>query len=111
LDGQRQGSESPIIIDSQLKKAAEDLAIPVSARLVYNILVMFLLDEEELMNDFMIGRMYPGILILSTLFKTEGNARLAMLAMEQKTWLEKLCVAFRLWGRGDVADYGIALQL
>jgi hypothetical protein len=26
LNGQRQGSESPIIIDSQLKKAAEDLA-------------------------------------------------------------------------------------
>jgi hypothetical protein len=111
LDGQRQGSESPIIIDSQLKKAAENLTIQVSARLVYNLLVMFLLDEEELMNDFMIGRMYPGILILSTLFKTEGNARLARLAMEQKTWLEKLCVAFRLWGRGDVADYGIALQL
>jgi hypothetical protein len=55
LDGQRHRSESPIIIDSQLKKAAEDLAISVSARLVYNLLVMLLLDEEELMNDFMIG--------------------------------------------------------
>jgi hypothetical protein len=72
---------------------------------------MFLLNEEELMNDFTIGRMYPGILISSTLFKIEGNARLDRLAMEQKTWLEKLCVAFRLWGRGDVAYYGIALQL
>jgi hypothetical protein len=38
LNGQRQGSASPIIVDSKLKKTAEDFSIPLSARLIYNLL-------------------------------------------------------------------------
>lgn len=111
LKGQRQNSESPIIIDSKLKEAAENFAIPLSARLIYSLLVMVLLEEEGLLDEFMIGRIYPNILILSTLFRTESNAKIAKLAIGQKTWPQKLCMAFRLWGRGDMADDELAMQL
>jgi SET domain len=111
LNGQRQGSTSPIIVDSKLKKAAEDFSIPLSARLIYNLLVMCLLEEEGLLDDFMVERLNPGILQTTASFKTESNARIARLAITQKTWLEKFCMAFRLYGRGDVADHVIAVRL
>jgi hypothetical protein len=62
LNGQRQGSASPIIVDSKLKKTAEENSIPLSARLIYNLLVMSLLEEEGLLDDFMVERFNLGIL-------------------------------------------------
>lgn len=60
--GHGQGPVSPIIVDSKLKKIAEDFSIPLSARLVYNLLVMYLLEEEGLLDDFKVERLNPGIL-------------------------------------------------
>ena len=111
LNGQRQGSASPIIVDSKLKKAAEDFSIPLSSRLIYNLLVVYLLEEEGLLDDFMVERCNPGILQTTALFKTESNARIARLAIRQETWLEKFCMAFRLYGREDVADHAFAVRL
>ncbi|KAH0553407.1 hypothetical protein GP486_006522 [Trichoglossum hirsutum] len=111
LNGQRQGSASPIVVDSKLKKAAEDFSIPLSARLIYGLLTMFLLEEEGLLDDFMIKRLNPSILQVAAWFETESNARIASLAITQETWLERLCMAFRLYGREDVADHAIAAGL
>ena len=91
IDGQRQGSTSSIIIDTKLKKAAENFRIPLSNRVIYNLLLMYLLEEEGLLDDFMIKRLYPGILKIATTFQTESNASIVRLAMIQKTWLEKFC--------------------
>ena len=111
LNGQRQGSASPIIFDSKLKKAAEDFSIFLSARLIYNLLFMALLEEEGLMDDFTVERYNPMILQVVAWFRTESNARIARLAMAQETWLEKFCMAFRLYGQGDVADHDITVEL
>ena len=111
LNGERQGSASPIIVDSRLRKAAEDFSIPLSARLIYNLLVVFLLEEEGLLDDFMVERLNPGILLTSAWFQTESNARIARQAMAQDTWLGKLYVACELYGRGDVADHDVAVAL
>jgi hypothetical protein len=111
LDRQRQGSVSLIIVDSKLNRAAEGFSIPLSARLIYNILVVYVLEEEELLDDFMIGRLSPGILQTTAWFETESNTKIARLVIVQKTWLEKLCMAFRLYGREDVADYAITVRL
>ncbi|KAH7357134.1 hypothetical protein BKA65DRAFT_423958 [Rhexocercosporidium sp. MPI-PUGE-AT-0058] len=111
LNGQRQGSASPIIVDSQLKRAAEDFSIPLSARLIYNILVVYLLEEEGLLDDFMIERLNPDILQIAALFETKRNARIARLVIVQKTWLDKLNMAFRLYRRADIADHAITMQL
>ena len=111
LDGKGQGSAPPIIIDSKLKRAAEDFSIPLSARLIYDLLVAYLLEEEGLLDDFMVERLNPGILQIAAWFKTESNARIASLAITQQTWLEKVSMAFRLYGRGDAADHDIAVLL
>ncbi|PGH17867.1 hypothetical protein AJ80_04691 [Polytolypa hystricis UAMH7299] len=111
LDEQRQSSASPIIIDSRLKKAAEDFSIPLSNRLVYNLLVMFLLEDEGLLDDFMVKRLNPSNLRTMSLFRTENNARIARVAMAQETWLEKFCMASRLYGQRDAVDHDIAVAI
>jgi hypothetical protein len=111
LIGQKDDPASPIIFDAVLKKEAESYSIPLSARLIYNVLTVFLIEEEGLLDDFMLERMKPGILKIATLFETETNATIALLAMAQKTWLEKLCMALRLYGRGDKGDHAIAVGL
>jgi hypothetical protein len=109
--GQRRGTAPPIIFDSELRKAAETFSIPISARLLYNLLIVYLLEEEGLLDDFMLERLKPDILQTVALFQTESNARIARSAMVQETWLEKLCTAFTLYGRADAADDEIAKLL
>jgi len=109
--GQKQGAASPIIFDPELRKAVETFSIPISSRLIYSLLVVYLLEEEGLLDDFTVERFRPGILQLAALFKTESNARIARVAIAQETWLEKLCMAFTLYGRADVADDEIAMLL
>ncbi|RDW59117.1 hypothetical protein BP5796_12041 [Coleophoma crateriformis] len=111
LGGQRQDSVSPIIIDPELKKAAENFSIPLSARLIYDVLVAYLLEEEGLLDHFMVKRLEPGIVRTVASFETEGNVEIARLAIVQETWLEKLCTAFRLYGRADTADHAVAVGL
>ena len=111
LDGQRQSSTLAIIVDPKLEKAAENLDIPLSSRLIYTLLSMCLLEEEGLLDDFMVERFKPGLLQVVALFQTESNARIVRLTMAQKTWLEKFCTALKLYGRADVADHDVAERL
>jgi len=108
MDGRKHAFASPIIFDPGLRRDAETFSISLSARLIYNLLIMFFLEEEGLLDGFMFKRMYPGILKVSTWFKTESNARIAMFALSQDTWLKKLCVALTLYGKSDIADHQIA---
>lgn len=108
LNGQKQDLTSPIIVDPKMKKAAEDFRIPPSSRLIYNLLTLCLLEEEGLLDDFMVERLNPGILQTAKLFQTESNASIARLTMTQKTWLEKFCTACRLNGQTDIADNAVA---
>lgn len=81
-----QSSTSLIILESGLKKAVEDFSISISARLIYNLLVMCLLEAEGLLDNFMMERLKPGILKTASWFCTESNTRIAKLAMAQETW-------------------------
>jgi len=111
LDGQRRSSDWPIIINPQLKRAAEAFSIPNSSRLIYSLLSVVLLEEEGLLDDFMVERVSPGLWTLANSFWEEENATIALLAMTQKTWLERLCLAFRLYGRGDTGDHERTVRL
>ncbi|KAI0529789.1 hypothetical protein GGR58DRAFT_495665 [Xylaria digitata] len=111
INGQRQSSASPLIFDFELKDAAENMSIPLFARLIYNLLAIYLLEEEGLLDDFMVERLLPGTSLVSALFKTESNARISRLSMAQDTWLGKFCVACQLYGRKDVADHECAVIL
>ena len=99
LNGQRQGSASPIIVDSKLKKTAEDFSIPLSARLVYNLLVMCLLEEEGLLDDFMVERFNPGILQMTALFRQEATPE-----SPGKPWHKKLGKRSLVWLSDSVGE-------
>ena len=107
--GERLKSTSPII--PELRKEAEEFYTPLSARFIYNVLNLYLMEEEGLMDDFVFERCNPAVLKLSTLFRTESNDKIARLAVAQETWLEKLFVAFRLYGRADAADHLSAIGM
>lgn len=111
IGGQRPGSVMAITVEPQLRKAAENFRIPLSARLIYDLLVVCLLEEEGPLDDFMVQRVQPGILRPTRWFQTENNAQIARHAIEQGSGQEKLGVASQLYGRGDVADYATAETL
>ena len=111
LDGQRQNSASPIIVDSELKKAAEVFSIPLSARLIYSLLVISLLETEGLLDRFMVERLGPGVWRTVASFRTVVNTRIAKYAMVQVTWPERFWMACSFWGRRDVADHATTMQL
>ncbi|KAL7919188.1 hypothetical protein ACQKWADRAFT_210289 [Trichoderma austrokoningii] len=111
IDGPRPISSLPFSIDPELQRAAEEPTIPLSSRWVYNLLIMVLLEKEGLMNDSTIKEWLPGIRRISEWFVTESNVEIVRLALAQGTWLEKFCVAARLFGREDAADHDVALQI
>ncbi|KAI1302275.1 hypothetical protein F5Y03DRAFT_362263 [Xylaria venustula] len=112
LDGQKQEApDRPLITDTQLKVAAETFSIPLSSRLVYSLLTMFLTEQEGLLDDFLAERLSPSIRAAASLFQTESNAKVVKLAMAQGTWYERLCVAFHIYGQADAADQDMAREI
>jgi hypothetical protein len=105
LDGSK---STTIIVDPEMKKAAQELNITLSARLVYNVLVMVLLDQEGLLDDIQAEKFGSRVLQMPNLFKTESNTRIAKLVVVQQTPLDKFCVANKLYGQADAGDELIA---
>ncbi|KAI0852300.1 SET domain-containing protein [Daldinia vernicosa] len=104
IDGKRQNSSSPIIADRKLKEAAESLSIPICNRMIYHLLAAFLLEEEGLLDYLARERLEPFMVAISPLFETESNVRIVKNVMAEPTWLGKVHMAFRLYGRADAAD-------
>ncbi|KAI1496390.1 hypothetical protein F5X99DRAFT_400632 [Biscogniauxia marginata] len=112
LDGQKQkASDRPLITDTQLRIAAETFNIPLSSRLIHGLLIMLLTEQEGLLDDFLAERLSPSIWAVASAFQTGKNAEVAKLAMAQKAWFGRLCVAFQLYGQADVADQAVAEAL
>ncbi|KAI0475957.1 hypothetical protein GGR56DRAFT_640448 [Xylariaceae sp. FL0804] len=95
---------SPLIVDSKLKAAAEALAIPISTRLIADLLLFCLRDAEGILDDFHIKRNLPGMKFVASLFRDQSSERIAKCAMARETWPEKFCVACGLYGRKDAHD-------
>jgi len=73
------------------------------------VFVAFLLEQEGVLDDFMVGRLQPGIQKAPTFFQTKHNAEIAKLAMAQDTWHEKLYMDLRLYGKEDSVDHAFAV--
>ncbi|KUL87177.1 hypothetical protein ZTR_05621 [Talaromyces verruculosus] len=97
-----------IIVDPELKRAAESYNIPLSTRFIHGVLFTVLMEEEGLLDDFATERIYATMVFPPTMFKTENNRRIAERALDQDTWLEVLGVAFELDGRSDADDQSFA---
>jgi hypothetical protein len=98
---QKLASETALVSDPKLKKAAEEMNIKLCNRLVYLLLIMTLFEQEGVMDSFMVQRLEPIILVMLGTFKENRNAKLAMFAVTQKTRWGRFCIAARLWGRSD----------
>ncbi|KAJ5431471.1 hypothetical protein N7445_009203 [Penicillium cf. griseofulvum] len=96
LDGEIQTSQSPVIVNPELKAAAEGHDIPLTSNC--------LLEEEGLLDDWAVKIVGVSVGEPAALFKSEYNRRIVKLAMAQDTWLKKFQVAFPLYGRADPAD-------
>jgi hypothetical protein len=103
LNGKIQTSQPPVIVNPELKAAAEGQAIPMTSKFVLRLLVIILLEAEGFLDDLPVN-MVGGSIAEPAMFKSEYNRRIVNLAMAQDTWLKKLQVAFPLHGRADPAD-------
>ncbi|KAL3469552.1 hypothetical protein BJX99DRAFT_265070 [Aspergillus californicus] len=100
VNGQMQSSSisaAPLIMDRALKKSAENLAIPMSSRLIYLLFAVVLLEREGLLDKFALAGIEPGLDFVCIHFRLDGNSRIASIAMMKKTWSERLSVALGLW--------------
>ncbi|KAM5469459.1 hypothetical protein MferCBS49748_002817 [Microsporum ferrugineum] len=96
---------SSIIMDLKLKKAAEQSRITLANRFIYQLLVLFLLEEEGMLDIYTLKSLRRRLDRTVNLFQEERNARIARLAMRRKTWLRKFLTAFKLYGQEDGADF------
>ncbi|KAK2767771.1 hypothetical protein FQN54_003930 [Arachnomyces sp. PD_36] len=112
VDGERESSRSsPIIIDPKLKKDAEEFKIPFTNRLIYQLLIMCLKEEEGLPDHYWVEHLREEISMMTSMFMTPSNIGVVQEAMAKETWLERLCVAACLYGRRDTRDEVLADML
>ncbi|KAM5349503.1 hypothetical protein ACJ41O_006008 [Fusarium nematophilum] len=104
LDRQRHQPGCSIITDGHLKHAAENYTIPVSSRLVYLLLIIVLVEEEGLLDEYMELKLGSEARTLASLLKTKANARVARSVMAQESWMAKLNAAIGLYERPDGVD-------
>lgn len=105
-------SMPPVLSDPQVRRAAEGFTLPLSTRFIASTMRAFLLEEEGLMDQFIIellGLSDKELVVAS--FKTASNAQVAAVVMAQKSWLGKLCAVFKLLGKKDGADREVAAVL
>lgn len=111
FDGKRQFGRVQVIIDRDLRNRAERFDLGVADRLVYTLLIILLLEQEGLLDKFMLERMLPGIQRLATSLVTMENVVVVQQAMARNTWGERFCACLKLWGKGDDGDGALRLQL
>ncbi|SPO01693.1 related to hexose transporter protein [Cephalotrichum gorgonifer] len=99
-------SETPVIFDPELRKAAETFDLPMASRFVYNILTIILLEEEGLSDDLAVGALCRSVTKTTLMLESESISRVANLAIEQDSLFEMLRVAFGIYGRKDGGDIG-----
>ncbi|CAG8118958.1 unnamed protein product [Penicillium nalgiovense] len=86
------------------KAAAEARTIALASRMVLHLLTVVLLEEEGLLDNWVVKTIEPGVVKPVALFLSGYNHEIGDLALTQDTWLKKLQVAFELYGRADPAD-------
>lgn len=94
--------------DPQVRREAEELRIPLSTRLIAHVLRGFLPEEEGLLDHLMVERILPSVRVAVASFRTPSNARMAAIVSARKSWLGKVCAAFRLYGKEDDGDQEVA---
>lgn len=82
---QQAGSRSSVVIEPQLKLASENFSIPLTSRFIYDLLRIFLIEEEGLLNGFVLDIMINNPVLTASRFKSGSNAIIAHKVLQQKT--------------------------
>lgn len=100
----------PIISDPVLRKELNKgpmCDIPLSSFFVWHVLVMFLLEEEGLLNDVERAKREPTLVKMAALFEVKDNASVIRKVMAEKDLGKRLGMALRISGRRDAADWNV----
>jgi hypothetical protein len=99
----------PVICGPFMRKAADHCDFPLSARLIYDLLLVALKEAEGTLNVEEAANTWTHVWRRACSFGTKENCKIAKLAVQQQTWCERLGMAFQLDGRADAADYAHTL--
>lgn len=101
----------PLLTDRELMKKAEELAIPLSTRLIAVLMMAFLIEEEGLMDPALETAMLSNTNHLVATFRSWRNAEITSKVMKHTSFLGRLCAAFKLYNKKDLADREVAAAL
>ena len=110
-DNLRQFFRPPIITTNKLRNDAKDYTISIPTQLVYCLLTMALMEEEDLLNPINLASLEGYVLRTAAALGTESNVHLARLSLSQDTWVHKFCMASKLLWRADANDADCVLRL
>ncbi|KAK8078982.1 hypothetical protein PG994_002789 [Apiospora phragmitis] len=95
----------PIISDPDLRAAATKFGILRSTRFICYLMMPCLLEAEGILGDIDASTYHINLGAFAWAFETPENLEIAILVMEQGTWMERLFVACHLWNRKFAGDH------
>ncbi|OQD98077.1 hypothetical protein PENSOL_c010G05440 [Penicillium solitum] len=101
LDGKIQTSQSPVIVDPELKAVAETRNIPLTSRMVLHLMMVVFFEEEGLLDDWAVKIVERGVVIPVALFMSNHNHAIGELALAQDTWTKKSKYIPAVWTEGS----------
>lgn len=101
-------TENPIIIDSALKKRAESLDLPLTSRMIYTLLLLWLMQEEGFGDRRSMRHHVENLCRGLSAFATDRNLEIldegGMPDTDPDDFFKLFCIASKLWGRSDLND-------
>lgn len=105
IDGKKHVRGRPLIVDRELRQAAERRQRPLSSLFIDYCLIMALLESEGLFDRLKLDSLMACVRRLAASFQTPSNAAIASRALEEPTAAERLFFAAGLYGKSDPFDH------
>ncbi|KAJ6122855.1 hypothetical protein N7512_005320 [Penicillium capsulatum] len=105
--------QPPVIVNPKLRRAAETFSLPLTSRFVYEVLRVFLMEQEGLVSSEIDVYCQSGRSMLVTMLemKTESNIAVAEQVLAKKNWMDRVNLALTIWGKKDAGDEEAARKL
>lgn len=94
----------PLITNLALKRAAENLELPISEEFFYSALSAVVAEQERILNVDVEESIEHDMSRCLYAFATPSNIKVARLAMMKTTWIAKLELAVSIRGQRDEFD-------
>lgn len=101
----------PFLTEPELMKKAEELATPLSTRLIAVLLVAFPFEEEGLMDLALEASMLPNMNRFAVAFRSSRTVQISSRVMRHTNFMGKFCAALKLYEKRDIANREVAEAL